>query len=98
VTPQEGATLVKMPEGNDFSPVLGSFMNASTGDRLLSQTFQLHNLGDRERWADDATRNIPIHYYYAYMAQAQAESQLGRAAQAQHMEAEAQKYEGLSRR
>lgn len=98
VTPQEGQSLVKMPEGNDYSPVLGAYMNRDVGRRLLDQTFQLHGLATRPHWADDATRNIPIHYYYAYMAQAQLEGQLGDQAAAQRYEAVGRNFDALSKR
>ena len=98
VTPQEGQALTKMPEGNDYSPVLGAYMNAQVGRRLLDQTFQLHGLETRPHWADDATRNIPIHYFYAYMAQAQVEGQLGNQVVAQRYETFARNFDALSKR
>jgi hypothetical protein len=98
VTPQEGQALQPMPTENDYSAVLGAYMNTDAGATLLTKTFQLRDLGDRAHWTDDATRNIPIHYYYAFMAQAQAESMRGNAAAAQRFEAIGRKYEGLSRR
>ncbi|HYE58979.1 MAG TPA: hypothetical protein VD948_10755, partial [Rhodothermales bacterium] len=98
VTPQEGQALVKMPEGNDYSPVLGAYMNAQVGRRLLNETFQLHGLERRTHWTDDATRNIPIHYFYAYVAQGQVERQLGDEAAAQRYEAFASNFDALSKR
>ncbi|MFL5382762.1 MAG: DUF2723 domain-containing protein [Longimicrobiaceae bacterium] len=97
VTPQEGQALVRM-EGSDYSPVLGAYMNAQVGRRLLTETFQLHGLETRPHWTDDATRNIPIHYFYAYMAQAQLESQLGDQAASQRYETFARNFDALSKR
>jgi hypothetical protein len=99
VTPQEGAArgMVAMPAGNDYSPVLGQYMNPTVGRQLLEHTFQLHGLATREHWADDATRNIPIHYYYAWMAQAQVESMIGHQADAQRLETFGRRFETLSR-
>jgi len=98
VTPQEGQTLVKMPQGGDYSPVLGAYMNPQVGRRLLTETFQLHGLENRDHWADDATRNIPIHYYYAYIAQAQLEEQTGNQQGSQRLKTFAERFETLSRR
>jgi hypothetical protein len=98
VTPQEGQALVRMPEGSDYSPVLGAYMNPQVGRRLLTETFQLHGLENRSHWSDDATRNIPIHYFYAYMAQAQVESQTGNRQAAQQFETFAHRFDGLSKR
>jgi hypothetical protein len=98
VTPQEGRTLVKMPEGGNYSPVLGAYMNAAVGRRLLTETFQLHGLENRDHWADDATRNIPIHYYYAYIAQAQVEEQTGNQQLSQRFQAFAGRFDTLSKR
>jgi Protein of unknown function (DUF2723) len=98
VTPQEGQTLVKMPQGSDYSPVLGAYMNPQIGRRLLTETFQLHGLENRDHWADDATRNIPIHYYYAYIAQAQLEMQTGNQQASDRLKAFAGRFDTLSRR
>jgi hypothetical protein len=73
-------------------------MNAGVGRRLLTETFQLHGLENREHWADDATRNIPIHYFYAFMAQAQLEGQMGNQQAAERFEAFGRRFDTLSRR
>lgn len=98
VTPQEAQGMVKMPEGNDYSPVLGAYMDPVLGRRLLDNTFQLHGLDTRTHWSDDATRNIPIHYFYAYMAQAQVESFVGDSANARRHEEFGRKFDTLARR
>ena len=98
VTPQEAQGMVKMPEGNDYSPILGAYMDPVVGRRLVDQTFQLHDLATRTHWADDATRNIPIHYFYAYMAQAQAEAMVHDQANAQRHQTFAGNFDTLSRR
>jgi hypothetical protein len=98
VTPQEAQGMVKMPEGNDYSPVLGAYMDPVLGRRLLDNTFQLHDLATRTHWSDDATRNIPIHYFYAYMAQAQVESFVGDSANARRHEDFGRKFDTLARR
>jgi len=97
VTPQEGARLLKMPTA-EYSPVLGAYMDADHGSTLLNKVFTLRGLEDRAHWADDATRNIPIHYYYAFMAQAQAEQMRGNAAEAQRLQRVGEKFQGLSQR
>jgi hypothetical protein len=98
VTPQEGASLVQMGQGSEYSPILGQWMDVKNGEQLLDHVFQFHGLSKKEHWADDATRNIPIHYYYAYMAQAEAEKMLRNDALSRHYQTEGEKYEALSRR
>ncbi|HKP74470.1 MAG TPA: DUF2723 domain-containing protein [Longimicrobiaceae bacterium] len=100
VTPQEGAApgMVRIPQGSDYAPVFGAYMNPGVGRQLLNNVFQLHGIATRKHWSDDATRNIPIHYYYAWIAQAQAEALLGNQAESQRMQAFAQQFEDLSRR
>ena len=98
VTPQEAQALVKMPVDSDYSPVLGAYMNRQVGRQLLDHTFQLHGLATRPHWADDATRNIPIHYFYAFMAQAQVEGMLGDQAALQRYQTLAQNFDALSKR
>ncbi|HET7464521.1 MAG TPA: DUF2723 domain-containing protein [Longimicrobium sp.] len=97
VTPQDAAHLLKMPTA-EYSPVLGAYMDADNGSKLLNKVFTLRGLEDRAHWADDATRNIPIHYYYAFMAQAQAEQQRGNAAEAQRLQHIGEKFQALSQR
>lgn len=99
VTPQEAqmAGMVKMPEGGDYSPVLGAYMDPVRGRQLVDQTFQLHDLATRTHWADDATRNIPIHYFYAYIAQAQAETMAHDQANSQRHQDYAKNFDTLSR-
>ena len=98
VTPQEWQALVKMPEGSDYSPVLGAYMNPVVGRKLLTEVFQLHGLENRTHWADDATRNIPIHYYYAYIAQAQVEAFAGDQAASQRFQIFGGRFDTLSKR
>ncbi|HEX8242084.1 MAG TPA: DUF2723 domain-containing protein [Longimicrobium sp.] len=100
VTPQEGESLLSMtPPGAQFNPIFGAYANVAAGERLLTQGgFVLRDLQDRPHWADDATRNIPIHYYYAFMAQAAAEELRGNRALAQRLEAMGNKFDELSRR
>ncbi|HET7230681.1 MAG TPA: DUF2723 domain-containing protein [Longimicrobium sp.] len=97
VTPQEGARLLKMPS-DQYMPVLGAYMDADNGSKLLNQVFTLRNLQNRSHWADDATRNIPIHYYYAFIAQAQAEQMRGNTAEAQRLQQIGEKFQELSQR
>jgi len=95
VTPQEGAKLLKMPEAQ-YSPILGAYMDVNTGSQLLNKVFMYRGLQDRPHWPDDATRNIPIHYYYAFMAQAQAEQLRGNTAAAQQLQQMGEKFQRLS--
>lgn len=96
VTPQEGARLTQMPGGREYSPILGAYMNADAGLNLLNHVFEFRGLQDRPHWADDATRNIPIHYYYAFMAQAQAEQLRGNMPEAQRLQQMGEKFQVLS--
>ncbi|MBV9109095.1 MAG: hypothetical protein JO306_06800, partial [Gemmatimonadetes bacterium] len=100
VTPQEGSQMLSMtPPGAQYNPVFGAYANVPAGERLLAQGgFMLRNLQDRSHWADDATRNIPIHYYYAFKAQAAAEELSGNRALAQRLNATAEKFDALSQR
>ncbi len=95
VTPQEGQRLLAMPT-REYSPVLGAYMDANNGAQLLNKVFMFRGLENREHWADDATRNIPIHYYYAFMAQAQAEQLRGNTAEANRLQAFGEKFQRLS--
>jgi hypothetical protein len=87
-----------MPTGNEYNPVLGAYMDEAAGRRLLTGVFQFHGLEQKAHWADDATRNIPIHYFYAYEAQAAAEDILGNRAASQQFDAHARQFEALSKR
>ncbi|HEX6751000.1 MAG TPA: DUF2723 domain-containing protein [Longimicrobium sp.] len=100
VTPEEGRGLLSMtPEGAQYNPIFGAFSNVNAGERLLAGGgFMTRGLENRKHWADDATRNIPIHYYYAFMAQAAAEDLRGNRALAQQLEATGNKFDALSRR
>ncbi|HYH79372.1 MAG TPA: DUF2723 domain-containing protein [Longimicrobium sp.] len=95
VTPQEGQRLLAMPV-REYSPVLGAYMDVNAGAHLLKNVFMLRGLADREHWPDDATRNIPIHYYYAWMAQAQAEQMRGNVAEANRLQAFGERFQRLS--
>jgi len=95
VTPTEAQRLLAMPT-REYSPVLGAYMDVNNGSNLLNKVFMLRGLEDRPHWADDATRNIPIHYYYAFMAQAQAEQMRGNVAEANRLQALGEKFQRLS--
>jgi hypothetical protein len=98
VTPQEGARLLKMDDSAEYSPVLGAYMDVNKGSHLLNRVFMLRGLQDQSHWPDDATRNIPIHYYYAFMAQARAEQIRGNTAEAQRLQQMGERFQGLSQR
>ncbi|HEX8906521.1 MAG TPA: DUF2723 domain-containing protein [Longimicrobiaceae bacterium] len=99
VTPEEGRSMLSMtPNGAQYNPVFGQYSNVNAGERLFRQGFMLRNLQNRPHWADDATRNIPIHYYYAFMAQAAAEDLRGNKTYAQRLETTANQFDELSRR
>lgn len=98
VTPEEGQRLLPMPGREQYNPVLGAYMDVDRGARLLDQVFMHRGLPERAHWTDDATRNIPIHYYYAYLAQAQAEVFRNNPAASQKYEAKANAFEALSKR
>jgi hypothetical protein len=98
VTPAEARGLQAMPNGRDFNPVLGAYYDVRQGSQLLNNFFQFHGLADKPHWADDATRNIPTHYFYAYEALASAQDLSGDRAAAQRSDAQGRKFEGLARR
>ncbi|HSU16078.1 DUF2723 domain-containing protein [Longimicrobium sp.] len=98
VTPEESRALQPMPTGRDFNPVLGAYYDIRQGQQLLDNVFQFHGLADKPHWADDATRNIPTHYFYAYEALASAQDLSGNRAAAQKYDTEGRKFEALARR
>ncbi|HEU4561916.1 MAG TPA: DUF2723 domain-containing protein [Longimicrobium sp.] len=98
VTPQEGARLLKMPQGNEYTPVLGAYMDVNNGAHLLNRVFMLRGLQDQSHWPDDATRNIPIHYFYAFIAQANAEQIRGNTAESLRLQQIGEKFQQLSQR
>jgi hypothetical protein len=98
VTPEESRALQPMPTGREFNPVLGAYYDVANGERLADQVFQFHGLEDRPHWTDDATRNIPTHYFYAYEALASAEDIRGNRAAVAKYDSIGRKYEALARR
>jgi hypothetical protein len=98
VTPQEAAGALKMPEGEQYSPILGAYLNVERNRRLVNEVFELHNLEQRPHWTDDATRNIPMHYYYAVSALAAGEEMSGRPEVARTILERAGNFQKLSER
>ena len=98
VTPEESAGLLKFPEGQSYSPVLGQYMDVSRNERLVNDVFMLRGVPGKAHWTDDATRNIPIHYMYAYLALAQAKHMQNDTQGAQRYEGIAGEFEELSKR
>jgi hypothetical protein len=97
VTPGEVSGMLKMPQGEQFNPMLGAYMDVDRSARLLSNVF-LTDMVSRPHWTDPATQNIPVHLYYAYLAQAAAEQMRNNQAAAQRYETTAREFEALSRR
>jgi hypothetical protein len=98
VTPDEAGRLLRMPQGEQFNPMLGAYMDIDRGARLMNGVFQTESMLARPHWTDDATRNIPVHLYYSYLAQAAGEQLRNNEAAARRYEATAREFEALSRR
>ncbi|HEY0036050.1 MAG TPA: hypothetical protein VGB66_05145, partial [Longimicrobium sp.] len=100
VNAQDAAGAQKMPEGRQYSPVLGQYLNVERNRRLVDEVFQFHGLDTdaKRRWTDDATRNIPMHYFYAFSAVAAGEQLAGRPQVGQRYEAKALAFQALSAR
>jgi hypothetical protein len=98
VTPQEGASMLKMPDGEQFNPMLGAYIDADRSARLMNDVFQVNGMLARPHWTDDATRNIPVHLYYTYLAQSAAEQMRNNAQGAARYEKIANDFRALSER
>ncbi|HEY0154063.1 MAG TPA: DUF2723 domain-containing protein [Longimicrobium sp.] len=98
VNAQDAGTALKMPEGQNYSAVLGAYLNPERNRRLVEEAFEFHGVENRPHWTDDATRNIPMHYFYALSALAVGEDMVGRPAEAQRYKARAQAFQALSDR
>jgi hypothetical protein len=100
VTPQEAAHALKMPEGQNYSVILGAYLDVDRNRRLVNEVFQFHGLDtDPDRpWTDDATRNIPMHYHYAITALAAGEEISGRPDVARRIAERANAFQKLSER
>jgi hypothetical protein len=89
---------LKMPEGQNYSAVLGQYLNVERNQRLVNEVFQFHGLEQRPHWTDDATRNIPMHYFYTFSALAAGQEMAGRRDAAQQYLTRAQNFQALSNR
>jgi hypothetical protein len=98
VTPQEAAGALKMPTGNQYSPILGAYLDVERNRRLVNEAFQFHGVENRPHWTDDATRNIPMHYYYTLSALAAGEELSGRPEVARQYMTRAEAFQRLSNR
>jgi hypothetical protein len=98
VNAQDAAGAMKMPEGENYSAVLGAYLNPERNRRLVEEAFEFHGVENRPHWTDDATRNIPMHYFYALSALAAGEEMSGRPAEARKYQARAQAFQALSDR
>jgi hypothetical protein len=97
--PDETEGLLRMPTGENFSPLLGSYMDVERHRALLDQVFSYRAMGaERRNWPDDATRNIPMHYAYAFFAMAGAEQLLGRGEAAEAYAARGEEFQALAER
>ncbi|HEX8450634.1 MAG TPA: DUF2723 domain-containing protein [Longimicrobium sp.] len=98
VNPQDAGKALRMPEGQNYSAVLGAYLDPERNRRLVEEAFEFHGVENRPHWTDDATRNIPMHYFYALSALAVGEDMSGRPAEAQRYKARAQAFQELSNR
>ncbi|HEY0037697.1 MAG TPA: hypothetical protein VGB66_13460, partial [Longimicrobium sp.] len=98
VNPQDAGTAMRMPGGEQYSAVLGAYLNPERNRRLVEEVFEFHGLAERARWTDDATRNIPMHYYYAFAALAAGEELAGRREAGLRYQARADAFQALSNR
>ena len=99
VAPQDLAQgTLTMPAGQNYSAVLGAYLNVERNQRLVNEVFQLHGVEQRPHWTDDATRNIPMHYAYAFSALAAGQEVAGRLDLAAQYKARAQNFQELSDR
>jgi len=98
VTPQEAVGSMKMPADRNYSAVLGAYLNLDRNRRLVNEVFQFHSLETRPHWTDDATRNIPMHYYYTIAALSAAEEMSGNAPAAARYAKRAEGFQALSNR
>jgi hypothetical protein len=101
VNEQDAAGAMKLPTGENFerySAVMGAYINVERNRRLVEEVFQFHGLETRPHWTDDATRNIPMHYYYTLTALGTAEAMSGRADAAARYKARAENFQALSNR
>jgi hypothetical protein len=97
--PDETEGLLQMPTGENFSPLLGSYMDVERHRGLLDQVFSYRAMGaERRNWPDDATRNIPMHYAYAFFAMAGAEQLMGRGEAAEAYATRGEAFQELAER
>ncbi|HEX5726701.1 MAG TPA: DUF2723 domain-containing protein [Longimicrobiaceae bacterium] len=96
VNPEDARGLLRMPGGNNYSPITGQYMDPARNLALLNQVFRFRRMPDRAHWVDDATRNIPMQYYYFILGVAEVERMRGNEALSQQLTRRAEGFRDLA--
>jgi hypothetical protein len=70
-------SFIRMPEGHQYTPMLGTFVDVDRSRTLAEQVFIYRDKLDWAHWPDDSTRGIPTYYAWVYLAVAQSDNLLG---------------------
>ena len=79
MTPEElqRPGIVAFPPDNRYTPMFGPLIDVERTSTLLWDTFEHHDLIEKDNWVDGSTRGIPTYYGWAHFALATALSATG---------------------